>query len=245
VSRTPALSAAISDALLAGHVQEEYLTSRINWAVQSSGVDYLHMLLTGMVYLCRRYRIDARLLLTIHDEVRYCVAEGDALRAALALQVANLWTRAMFVHRLGMAELPLSVAFFGAVDVDAVLRKEPTADCVTPSSPAAVPPGQSLDIHALLGEVRDLGCPLDGVLPPAMRRMQHIPASGGADALPVGQLVEFLRLQAGLTTATATAKRAAKDPQPAPSDKPGPVAESAAVERGLKAWRTVTTKTKG
>lgn len=153
VSRTPALGAAISDALLSSSVQEDFLTSRINWAVQSSGVDYLHMLLVAMRYLLRRHAIPARLLLTIHDEVRYIVREEDALRLASCLQIANLWTRAMFVHRLGMRELPLSVAFFAAIDVDRVLRKEPTVTCQTPSHPEAIAPGRSLDIYGLLKEI--------------------------------------------------------------------------------------------
>ena len=85
------------------------MTSRINWAVQSSGVDYLHMLLVAMRYLCQRHGIPARLLLTIHDEVRFMVEGGEeqALRAAMALQIANVWTRAMFAYRLEMPSLPL------------------------------------------------------------------------------------------------------------------------------------------
>lgn len=150
VSRTPALSAAISDALLSTSVQDEYLTSRVNWAVQSSGVDYLHMLLVSMKYLMGLYGIPGRLLLTIHDEVRYLTTHEHRFRLAAALQVANLWTRCMFVHRLGMRELPLSVAFFAAVDIDTVLRKEPTTSCVTPSHTTPIEPGQSLDIWALL-----------------------------------------------------------------------------------------------
>lgn len=33
-------------------------------------------------------------------------AESDTLRLALALQVANLWTRALFAYQLGMHDLP-------------------------------------------------------------------------------------------------------------------------------------------
>ncbi len=75
--------------------------------VQSSGVDYLHLLLVSMRYMIRRYAIDARLLVTIHDEIRYLVKKEDAHRAALALQISNLWTRAYFAHRVGMDDLPL------------------------------------------------------------------------------------------------------------------------------------------
>jgi DNA polymerase gamma 1 len=42
------------------------------------------------------------------------------------------------------------VAFFSAVDVDTVLRKEVTMDCVTPSSPTPIAPGQQLSIIDIL-----------------------------------------------------------------------------------------------
>ena len=44
----------------------------------------------------------------------------------------------MFAHALGMQDLPQSVAFFSAVDVDQCLRKEVTMDCVTPSNPTGL-----------------------------------------------------------------------------------------------------------
>lgn len=37
-----------------------FLTSRINWVVQSSAVDYLHLMLISMTHLCATYNIDAR-----------------------------------------------------------------------------------------------------------------------------------------------------------------------------------------
>lgn len=46
--------------------------------------------------------------------------------------------------------LPQGVAFFSAVDIDHVLRKEVNMDCVTPSHPTAIPFGESLDIYSLL-----------------------------------------------------------------------------------------------
>ena len=42
------------------------------------------------------------------------------------------------------------MAFFSAVDIDHVLRKEVNMDCVTPSHPSPIPFGQSLDIYSLL-----------------------------------------------------------------------------------------------
>ena len=82
------------------------MTSRVNWVVQSSGVDYLHLLLVAMSYLFRRMQIDGRFLVSIHDEVRFLVKEEHSFRAALALQLANLWVRALFAESVGISNLP-------------------------------------------------------------------------------------------------------------------------------------------
>ncbi|GAB1320193.1 DNA-directed DNA polymerase gamma mip1 [Madurella fahalii] len=149
--RTPVLGAGITEALMGRFISKGgYLTSRINWAIQSSGVDYLHLLIVAMDYLIRRFNLAARLAITVHDEIRYLVQDQDKYRAAMALQVANLWTRAMFAQQVGIHDLPQSCAFFSAVDIDSVLRKEVDMDCITPSNPVAIPPGESIDITALL-----------------------------------------------------------------------------------------------
>ncbi|KAF9129221.1 DNA-directed DNA polymerase gamma mip1 [Mortierella sp. 14UC] len=148
--RTPALGCGITDALKPKHTETQFMTSRVNWVVQSSGVDYLHMLLVSMNYLIKKYDIQARFMLCVHDEVRYMVKEEDTARATLALQVSNLWTRAMFSYKLGIHDLPQSVAFFSSVDVDHVFRKEVNMDCLTPTQPHPIPHGQSLTIEGVL-----------------------------------------------------------------------------------------------
>jgi len=149
--RTPVLGAGITEALMRRFISKgEFMTSRVNWAIQSSGVDYLHLLIVSMNYLTRRYNINARLAITVHDEIRYLVTDADRYRAAMALQVANVWTRAMFSQQMGIDDLPQSCAYFSAVDIDHVLRKEVDMDCITPSHPTAIPPGESLDIVQLL-----------------------------------------------------------------------------------------------
>ena len=156
--RTPALDCGITAALSKHHlprgedakIQGDYMPSRINWVVQSSGVDYLHLLITAMDHLCNTYGIEARFMLSVHDEVRYLCREEDKLRTALALQISNLWTRSMFAFKLNMDDLPEGCAFFAAVDIDHVLRKEVDDPCVTPSQPNPIPPGVSLDIGTIL-----------------------------------------------------------------------------------------------
>lgn len=60
--RTPALGCGITTALAKDNLPaterskagEDFMPSRINWVVQSSGVDYLHLLIVSMEYLTRR-----------------------------------------------------------------------------------------------------------------------------------------------------------------------------------------------
>jgi len=149
--RTPVLGAGITEALMSRFISKGgFMTSRINWAIQSSGVDYLHLLIISMDYLIRRFNIDARLSITVHDEIRYLVREEDKYRAAMALQVSNLWTRAMFSQQMGINDVPQACAYFSAVDIDHVLRKEVDMDCITPSHLTKIPHGESLDIQKLL-----------------------------------------------------------------------------------------------
>ncbi|KAG5651095.1 hypothetical protein H0H81_009871 [Sphagnurus paluster] len=154
--QTPALNCGVTYALSKEYLPEgfgsDYMPSRINWVVQSSGVDYLHLLIVSMNHLIAKYDIKARYLISVHDELRYLVSEEDKYRAALALQIANLWTRSLFAYKLGMDDLPQGVAFFSAVDVDTVLRKEVDMPCVTPSQPVPIPPGESLGILGVLAK---------------------------------------------------------------------------------------------
>ncbi|CAJ0912253.1 3191_t:CDS:2 [Entrophospora sp. SA101] len=155
--RTPVLKCGITEALNMKVVKKGYMTSRINWVVQSSGVDYLHLLLVSMEYLITKYKINARFMISVHDEIRFLVEEKDSYRAALALQISNLWTRSMFSYMLGIMDLPSSVAFFSGVDIDHVLRKEVEMKCKTISYDAEVKDGESLTIQELLEKITTLG----------------------------------------------------------------------------------------
>lgn len=154
--RTPVLGCMISKALEPRNVNADFMTSRINWVVQSSAVDYLHLMLVCMRWLFEEFNIDGRFCISIHDEVHYLVRSEDRYRAALALQITNLLTRSMFSYKLGMNDLPQSVAFFSCVDIDTCLRKEVTMDCVTPSNPRGlhrgygIPSGEALNIYEIL-----------------------------------------------------------------------------------------------
>lgn len=149
--RTPFLQARMSKAVEpSARGDTHQLTTRINWVVQSSAVDFLHLML-----VCMRWLLDpqTRFCLSFHDEVRYLVPDEQKYEAALALHVTNLLVRSFFVRRVGMHDLPQSVAFFSSVEVDKVLRKDSHSDCISPSNPYGlsngykIPFGESLDIN--------------------------------------------------------------------------------------------------
>ena len=54
--QTPVLGCRISRALEPANVGREFMTSRINWVVQSSAVDYLHLMVVAMKYLSDLYK---------------------------------------------------------------------------------------------------------------------------------------------------------------------------------------------
>ena len=196
--RTPVLGAGITEALMRRYINKGgFMTSRINWAIQSSGVDYLHLLIISMDYLIRRFNIDARLAITVHDEIRYLVKKDDKYKGAMALQIANVWTRAMFSQQMGIEDLPQSCAYFSAVDIDHVLRKEVDMDCVTPSHPEKIPPGESLTIIQLLDKGAEAY--LDPSITPAspinLDRHKYTPRQSVMAGLQENQDLDFLKAQ--------------------------------------------------
>lgn len=196
--RTPALGAGITEALMRRFINKgSFMTSRINWAIQSSGVDYLHLLIISMDYLIRRFNIQTRLAITVHDEIRYLVKDEDRYRAAMALQIANVWTRAMFSQQVGIDDLPQSCAYFSAVDVDHVLRKEVDMDCVTPSHPHKIPHGETLDIEQLLGKEQQafLDPSITPHSPPSPEKYPYTPRESVMSALQTSNDIDFIKAQ--------------------------------------------------
>lgn len=196
--RTPTLGAGITEALMRRFINKgSFMTSRINWAIQSSGVDYLHLLIVSMDYLIRLFNIRARLAITVHDEIRYLVHEEDKYRSALALQVANVWTRAMFAQQVGIDDLPQSCAYFSAVDIDHVLRKEVDMDCVTPSHPHKIPHGETLDIEQLLNKGREafLDPSTTPISPPSPQKYTYTPRPTVMSNLQATNNPTFIRAQ--------------------------------------------------
>nr|CAI5841949.1 unnamed protein product [Callosobruchus analis] len=151
---TPFLDGRLSRALEANSKSEDrFLPTKVNWVVQSGAADFLHLMLVCMRWIMGD---NIRFCLSFHDEVRYLVKENYRYKAALALHTTNLLTRSFCAYRLGLNDLPQSVAFFSSVEVDKVLRKESKQDCITPSNPHGlkrgygIDNGEAVDIHTAI-----------------------------------------------------------------------------------------------
>ncbi|KAL3266716.1 hypothetical protein HHI36_010877 [Cryptolaemus montrouzieri] len=154
---TPFLNGRLSRSIEPKSLKDDrYLPTRVNWVVQSGAVDFLHLMLVCMRWILKDR---GRFCLSFHDEIRYLVPEEHKYRAALAMHVTNLLTRSFCVQKLGLHDLPQSVAFFSSVEVDTVLRKDAKQDCITPSNPHGlekgygIPHGESLDIYQAVEKV--------------------------------------------------------------------------------------------
>ena len=173
-----------------------------------------------MEYLCRQFNVDSRLALTVHDEIRYLAKEEDKYRCAMALQVANIWTRAMFSQQMGIDDLPQSCAYFSAVDIDHVLRKEVDMDCVTPSHPEKIPSGESLDILQLLakGEKAVLDPKIESAHPPQPGNFEYAYRQPVMESLKTPRAMQYLRAQ--VASDTTELNKIVKEIKPAaPSSK--------------------------
>jgi DNA polymerase gamma 1 len=109
------------------------------------------VILTKWFY--KRFGVDGRLVITIHDEIRTCVRTEHVTRAIYALQLAHLYVRAGFILAHKLDNIPAGVAWFSAVDVDSTcLRKDPRDPQVTPTQDA-LPLGYTVNAQELYIEL--------------------------------------------------------------------------------------------
>jgi DNA polymerase gamma 1 len=142
--RTPTLGSSMSLATQYRFCGNDFLTSRANWGIQSTGVDILHILLTCLEYLKDYFKLAFQFMFTYHDETWVVSPEAEKYISAYCFQIAHLWTWGYFFKRLGFNDLPWGYQWFSGVNIDYCFRKEPSDSQVTPSNPSPKSNPQSL-----------------------------------------------------------------------------------------------------
>ncbi|ATW62761.1 DNA polymerase gamma [Synechococcus phage S-CBWM1] len=151
IPQLPVLGTKISTALRPDAVGTDFANSRTNWSIQASGAECLAIFLTAIHWLGAEFKIPFRFVLSIHDEIWCITPEKYAEQFAVLYQMAHVYNWALFHHRLGMEELPLSRAFFSGVAIDDRLRKKTNECTVSPSNPngSEEPDGKEWTMSAL------------------------------------------------------------------------------------------------
>jgi DNA polymerase gamma 1 len=134
VPTLPCLGTKISTAMRPSAVGDDFKTGRVNWTIQSSGAEILSIMLTAVHWLAEEYKIPARFVLSIHDEIWFMTPERYAEQFAVLFQIAHMYTWSLFHSAVGIPELPLSRAYFSSVAIDNRLRKSPKEKTVTLSN---------------------------------------------------------------------------------------------------------------
>jgi DNA polymerase gamma 1 len=135
VPQLPCLGTKISTAMRPAAVGDDFHTARINWTIQASGAELLSVMLVATQWLIDEYKIPARFIISIHDEIWYMTPERYAEQFAVLFQIAHLYAWSLFQSNCGIPDLPLSRAFFSAVAIDERIRKSPRECTVSPSNP--------------------------------------------------------------------------------------------------------------
>jgi DNA polymerase gamma 1 len=129
----------------------DFKPSRVNWVIQSSGVDFRDMYVLLARHFFKKLGVQGKLLMSIHDEFRFLVKEGQEILAAYACQLTHLYVRAAFIDALSLDCIPTGIAWHSAVDIDHYcLRKDPKDPQVTPSQPEGLPKGYTISPQQLL-----------------------------------------------------------------------------------------------
>jgi DNA polymerase gamma 1 len=102
----------------------------------------------------------------------------------------------MFSQQMGINDLPQACAYFSAVDIDHVLRKEVDMDCITPSHHLKIPHGESLDITTLLSNpTSHLDPSIIPTDPPNLASITYTPRIPVMETLKSNSDVNFLKAQ--------------------------------------------------
>jgi DNA polymerase gamma 1 len=155
VPQLPCLGTKISTAMRPAAVGDDFKTGRVNWTIQSSGAEILSIMLTAVHWLTEEYKIPARFVLSIHDEIWFMTPERYAEQFAVLFQIAHMYTWSLFHSAVGIPELPLSRAYFSSVAIDERLRKSPKEKTVTLSNPGGE--AESFGTEYSMYELAELG----------------------------------------------------------------------------------------
>jgi DNA polymerase gamma 1 len=139
--RTPVLGALMPAPLRPENAMDDFATSRLNWTIQSSAVDQLHLFVVAFNGLCREAGLQARQIWAYHDEYVCIAPENEVNKAAELFNIAHFLTWARVYAELGFNHMPVSGSYFDEISIDGPFRKNVDDPCATVSFSGYTEPG--------------------------------------------------------------------------------------------------------
>ena len=139
----------------------DYLTTRFNAVIQATGAVMLDHILVGTTYMVKRYNINARYMMSRHDEWVFHTKDEDIMKMAWAMQTVHKAVWAKLMYELCLDTLSLNCAYASSVAVSKNYMKNPNSATITPDQPTGVAEGRSILKEEIIEYLRasENGCP--------------------------------------------------------------------------------------
>lgn len=128
--RTPLLGNMCQPALEPSVVGNDYFTSRANQPIQGAGVDMMDIVTVTTNFMFNLHKLDARMVLSLHDEYGAISTPDDLPQTLFILQIAHMYGWAYLHWKLNIKDFPLASAW-AQINVDSVYRTEPDMEIDT------------------------------------------------------------------------------------------------------------------
>jgi DNA polymerase gamma 1 len=129
---------------LRAEVTSEDLTTRINFNIQGTGQSLVDCFLLILRELATKLGIPYQIAFMIHDQVIVETHKDYVKDMVWLFQICHLCSKAIMYKRFGIHGMPAKKMFFSGIEVDHVLRKSPTSNCITPTNQEPIPLGYAV-----------------------------------------------------------------------------------------------------
>ena len=114
---------------------KNFMLTRNNMQIQASGKHLMEVLIVLTQYWCKKFSIDQRYLIGVHDSSIFSVKEEDVYDFCAIVQMAHVFCYALLRQRLGIEEIGLSGAFLTGFEVGDFFMKSDSSGTATPFNP--------------------------------------------------------------------------------------------------------------
>lgn len=149
---TPILDSQPSHAIRPANNGQGLTPGLCNHSIQACGSSFgmLSCALLANHWLFNKFGIKSRFTNAAHDEHNFLVLKQDTEKTAYLMQIGHAWCWSLLHYKLGIYDMPVSVAFASGINVDKVWRKSPDSKTATPTFDREIKPGKEYTMSKLI-----------------------------------------------------------------------------------------------